>query len=110
MTERPSISERCNLIGNCFFAVINIYRDNKNKIGELIMGKTKIYAVIMAAVLLLPVFASCSSGTKKTNVVKEDDPWYESARFEMKKDIRKNDDVNEAKVCTSNDRVFSLYP
>ena len=74
------------------------------------MSKIKIYAVIMVAVLLLPVFASCSSGTKKTNVVKEDDPWYESARFEMTKDIRKNEDVQEAKVCTSNDRVFSLYP
>lgn len=72
------------------------------------MKKIKPVALAMAAVMLMTMLVSCSSVKKSSNVVKEDDPWYESVKFKLDKDVKANDDVDTG-VCTSNDNIFALY-
>ena len=72
------------------------------------MKKIKPVALAMAAVMLMTMLVSCSSEKKSSNVVKEDDPWYESVKFKLDKDVKANDDVDTG-VCTSNDSIFALY-
>ena len=74
------------------------------------MRSVKPVAFILAVVILMPMLMSCRSGNKSSNVVKADDPWYETTKFEMKKDIRQYEKVKEAEICTSDDKVFSIYP
>ncbi|MBQ1744140.1 MAG: hypothetical protein II046_04265, partial [Clostridiales bacterium] len=74
------------------------------------MRSVKTAAFILAVVILMPMLMSCRSGNKSSNVVKADDPWYETTKFEMKKDIRQYEKVKEAEICTSDDKVFSIYP
>lgn len=67
-------------------------------------------AVTMAVIMLMPMVMSCTSAKKSANVVKEDDPWYESNRFELKKDMPEHPSLGAVSVvCASNDRLFSLY-
>ena len=74
------------------------------------MGKVKLLAAALAAVMLMPLFTSCSaSGKKGTKVVKEDDPWYESFSVKIDKDIRADEEENISKICTSKDKIFYLY-
>ena len=73
------------------------------------MRKIKITAVVLAVTMLMPILTSCSSGNKATTVVKEDDPWYESTKFKLNRDIRENEAEGNSVVCSSNDRVFSMY-
>ena len=74
------------------------------------MRRTRFLAVTMAAVMLSSMFTSCKASAKKgTKVVKEDDPWYESTRFELMKDIDKGNSGCAVDICVSNDRIFSLY-
>lgn len=75
------------------------------------MRRAKLLAVLMAFILLVPAFTSCTKpGGKGNNKVKADDPWYETTKFEMKKDIHQYEKVKEAEICTSDDKVFSIYP
>ena len=74
------------------------------------MRKIKLLAVALAVAMLMPMLMSCQAGKNKDNVVKADDPWFETTKFEMKKDIHQYEQVAEARICTSNDKVFSLYP
>ena len=74
------------------------------------MGKVKFLAAALAAIMLMPIFTSCSAAGKKgTVVVKENDPWYESFRVKINKDIRSDEDENISAVCTSEDKIFYLY-
>ena len=74
------------------------------------MRRTRFLAVTMAAVMLSSMFTSCKASAKKgAKVVKEDDPWYESTRFELMKDIDKGNSGCTVDICVSNDRIFSLY-
>ena len=74
------------------------------------MRRAKILAVTMAAVMSVSMFTSCKASAKKgAKVVKEDDPWYESTRFELMKDIDKGNSGCAVDICVSNDRIFSLY-
>ena len=74
------------------------------------MRKINPVAVVMSAVMLLTALTSCSSVKKRNGVVKEDDPWYESTRFELKKDMPEHPSLGTTSVtCAGNDRVFSLY-
>ena len=74
------------------------------------MRKIKLLAVAIAVAMLMPMLMSCQSDKNKGNIVKEDDPWYETTKFEMKKDIHQYEEAAKPKVCTSNDKVFTLYP
>ena len=74
------------------------------------MRRTRFLAVTMAAVMSVSMFTSCKASAKKgAKVVKEDDPWYESTRFELMKDIDKGNSGCTVDICVSNDRIFSLY-
>lgn len=74
------------------------------------MGKIKPAAIILVIVTLASVLASCSApGKKGKNVIKADDPWYESTRFKLDKSLRKNDRMLSAKICTGDDRFYSIY-
>ena len=66
-------------------------------------------AVVMSIVMLLSMLASCSSVKKENDVVKEDDPWYESTRFKLDKAVSQNDELSDSVICTSDDRIFSVY-
>ena len=74
------------------------------------MRKTKLLAVTMAAVMSMSMFTSCKASSKKgANVVKEDDPWYESTKFELERGFKKDEYDICNDYCVSNDRIFSLY-
>ena len=73
------------------------------------MGKTKLLSVSMAVVMLMTMLVSCSSDKKKDNIVKEDDPWYESTRFKITMDLKSIDDLGDCAVCAGNDCVYSVY-
>ena len=74
------------------------------------MKNCKFLSVAMAAVMLMPVFTACSlSGKNGAGVVRADDPWYESTKFELVKNFKKNESETCVDYCVSNDRIFSLY-
>ena len=73
------------------------------------MRKLKSVVIAMIFVMLMQILASCSAVKKKNNVVKEDDPWYESTIFDLKKEVGKGDELCGSEICTSNDRLFSIY-
>ena len=73
------------------------------------MGKTRFFAIVMAIVMLAPMLMSCRAGKSKNNIVKADDPWYESTRFKIDKDVKQNEEEGVSAVFTSNDRCYSLY-
>ena len=61
-------------------------------------------------VMLLTMLSSCNSVKKNSNVVKEDDPWFESTRFELQPDMPKNSSLPASEVmCTSDDRFIHAY-
>ena len=74
------------------------------------MKRVKFISVAMAAVVLATMLTSCFTSTKKgSTVVKEDDPWYESTKFEMVRDIKIGEEASDCNLCESNDKIFSLY-
>ena len=73
------------------------------------MRKIRPISFVMAIVLLITMLPSCSSGKKGSKVVKADDPWFESTRFKLEKDIRQYEEEGVSAVFTSNDRCYSLY-
>ena len=74
------------------------------------MGKTRFFAIVMAIVMLAPMLMSCHAGKSKNSIVKADDPWYESSRFELAQDLGQFDMIGSADVyCASDDKVFYMY-
>ena len=65
----------------------------------------------MAFIMLSPMMMSCSKGKEKSIVVKEDDPWFESTRFVLEKDVKSSEFIegSGARICAGNDRIYSLY-
>ena len=73
------------------------------------MRKFRFLAAAMAIVILMPMLMSCSSGKKSSNVVKADDPWYETTRFRLDTDMKAYSQVGGTQICASDDRIFFLY-
>lgn len=74
------------------------------------MRKLKLLAFAMVLIMLAPMLMSCSKGKEKSIVVKEDDPWYESTRFVLDKDVGTSEFVEgSACICAGDDRLYSLY-
>ena len=73
------------------------------------MKKLKLLAGVMAAVMLLPMFSGCSKTKEVSNVVKADDPWYESVRIKIDRDIKANEEPGMNGTCLSKDYIFDLY-
>ena len=55
------------------------------------MRRLKAVSMAMVFVMLMPLFASCSTVRKKSTVVKADDPWYETTKFKLDFDKRSNE-------------------
>ena len=73
------------------------------------MRKSRMPAAAMAIVILMPMLMSCSSGKKSSNVVKADDPWYETTRFQLEKDLQPYSEEGGSLIGTSDDRIFYMY-
>ncbi len=82
--------------------------DRKTK--KSAMRKLKLSAFAMALIMLVPMLMSCSKGKERSAVVKEDDPWYESTRFVLDKDVNSSEFVEgSACICAGSNRIYSLY-
>ena len=73
------------------------------------MRRLKAVSMAMVFVMLLPLFASCSTVRKKSTVVKADDPWYETTKFKLEFDKRSNEQHERSCVCASDENIFSIY-
>lgn len=73
------------------------------------MGKSKLLALVICFAILMSVFTSCSAEKKGQKIVKADDPWFESTRFKLEKNLKKSDDYNPSCVCAGDDRIFNIY-
>ena len=73
------------------------------------MRKKGLLAIVMTVVMLMPMLMSCSSEKKDRKTVKEDDPWYETTRFELKNDVREFETLGYPVVSASDDSIFALY-
>ena len=69
------------------------------------MGKTRFFAIVMAIVMLASMLTSCKSGTIGRNVVKEDDPWYDTVRFKLERDLKPTDEILRRHPPPQNDNV-----
>ena len=73
------------------------------------MKKIKFLALVLCVAILMPVSTSCKAGQKAGNVVKADDPWYESTKFKIEKDVSEKDDFLTSCQFATDDRLFDLY-
>ena len=74
------------------------------------MKRNNLLALVMAVVMLMPVLTSCKlNGKGGSNVVKANDPWYETTRFELVKDVKTTEKAEKTKLCASNDKLFYIY-
>ena len=74
------------------------------------MNKIRLSALVMCFAILMSMLTSCRlPGSNGNNVVKADDPWYESTRFKIEKNLRQNDRVQSELICTSDDVFYSIY-
>ncbi len=73
------------------------------------MKKIRLISLVLTVAMLVPVFTSCSavSGTKK--VIKKDDPWFDSFKFKLEKDIQPFDAMGGNVICTADDKLFNIY-
>ena len=68
------------------------------------MKITRPVAVAMVIVMLLSILSSCSSFRNNPDIVKEDDPWYETTRIELNRNMKPTDSVADSVLCTCKDR------
>ena len=73
------------------------------------MKKIKLLALVLSVAILVPVFTSCKAGQKASNVVKADDPWYESTKFKIEKDVSASDEFLTSCLFAIDDRLFDIY-
>ena len=73
------------------------------------MKKIKFLALVLCIAILLPDFTSCKAVTSAGKVVKEDDPWYECTKFELDKNVEKEDDIQGSSIYVSDDRIYNIY-
>lgn len=78
--------------------------------GVVYMKITKPIATAMVIFMLMPLLMSCSSPfSRQSTVVKADDPWYESTMFKIDKQVRANETLEDTCLCTSDEKIFSLF-
>lgn len=73
------------------------------------MKTLKLSALVMAVVFLIPLLLSCSKGKNADDLVKENDPWYISYRFELDPDVSATEMVSGNAVCYNKGSVYHLY-
>ena len=73
------------------------------------MIKIRPISFVMALILLITMLPSCSSVKKGSNVVKADDPWYETTRFKLEKNLKPTDQEADSVLCAGDDKLFFAY-
>ncbi len=73
------------------------------------MQYKRITALALAVSMLAPMITSCAKSNTKNIVVKEDDPWYESVRFDLETDKLPSEMIDSSVVTYENDRLYHLY-
>ena len=73
------------------------------------MKNKRLIALTLSAVLFVSMLTSCINAKKSDNVVKEDDPWFESTKFVLDSEIPSGALVDLTQICVSNDRIYHLY-
>ena len=73
------------------------------------MRRIKLISAILVIAMLVPVLTSCKSGKKGSNVIKEDDPWFETTRFKLEKNLKPTDQEADAVLCAGEDKLFFAY-
>ena len=73
------------------------------------MRNKKTIALALAVSILVPMFTSCAKSSTKNVIVKEDDPWYESVRFDLETDKLPSEMLDCSIVTYENDRLYHLY-
>ena len=51
------------------------------------MKNKRLIALTLSAVMFVSMLTSCINAKKSDKVVKEDDPWFESTRFDIDSEI-----------------------
>ena len=72
------------------------------------MMKEKAVSSLLAVCLFATVLVSCTK-TGKEQVVREDDPWFESTRFELDTDQKATEMMESSIVSYCNGKVYHLY-
>ena len=67
--------------------------------------KKRLFAAVLAVGMAFPLYACKRTGKAKEIVVKEDDPWYESTRFDPAFDIAQFQSLQGADVSYLNDKI-----
>ena len=73
------------------------------------MKNKRFMAVIMTVVMLFPVLTSCAKAKNSANLVKEDDPWFDSTKFAIESDIPSGAWSDFSQICVSGDRIYYTY-
>ena len=73
------------------------------------MRNKKTIALALAVSILAPMFTSCAKSSTKNIIVKEDDPWYESVRFDLETDKLPSEMLDSSIVTYEKDRLYHLY-
>ena len=72
------------------------------------MKRLRAAALTMAVLMLIPQLLSCSKRNKETTV-KEDDPWFESVRFELQSDQLPTEMLESSAVSYSSGKIYHIY-
>ena len=72
------------------------------------MRRFRPVVLFMIIVMLLQTVTSCALNKNGAKVVAEDDPWYETTKFLLDNDIKKNEEYDQS-IFTSDELIFSLY-
>ena len=73
------------------------------------MKKIKMLSLAMAVVMLAPSLFACSKSKSKITKVKEDDPWFESVRFELESERLPTEMYGGSVIGYSNGKIYHLY-
>ncbi len=73
------------------------------------MKNKSLIAITLSAVMLVSMLASCTNVKKSSKEVKEDDPWFESTRFDIDSEIPSGALTDYSQISVSNDKIYYTY-
>ena len=73
------------------------------------MKNKRLIALTLSAVMFVSMLTSCINAKKSDKVVKEDDPWFESTRFDIDSEIPSGALTDYSQISVSNDKIYYTY-
>ena len=73
------------------------------------MKNKRLIALTLSAVMFVSILTSCINAKKSDKVVKEDDPWFESTRFDIDSEIPSGALTDYSQISVSNDKIYYTY-